>query len=306
VLHVAPFLGGQPVPLVPIKMGTVNFLGELEPDELPAALEPCLAGDFWPDERAMLAARTSEGAAAARRIGLNDAVLARAETPRVARIEVVVNQTALVCYACDGVIVSTATGSTPYSLAAGGPVLTPQSCCLIITAVAPRFSSFRSLVVPETAHVRLVNRGPCQLCFSVDAQLGQPVAPGGALDVAIAPERCSFARRGDREAFYRRLAASLGRKPGQEDRVREHLSDDWYERCCRAPERRLVRTMLQNDAATGTNDAAPGRCMRRPSSGASRGPAPSSNCLAASAGWIGTLRSAASSSTTRRHWASTA
>jgi NAD+ kinase len=212
VLHVARFLGGRPVPLVHVKMGTVNFLGELEPDELPAALEPYLAGDFWLDERAMLAARTSEGAEGARRIGLNDAVLARAETLRVAHIEVVVNQTAVVCYACDGVIVSTATGSTAYSHAAGGPVLTPQSCCLVITAVAPQFSSLRSLVVPETGHVRLVNGGPCSLRFSVDGQLGQPVAPGGALDVAIAPERCSFARRGDREAFYRRLAARLGRK----------------------------------------------------------------------------------------------
>jgi NAD+ kinase len=74
VLRVARCLGGQP--LVPIKMGTVNFLGELEPDELPGALEPYLAGDFWLDERAMLAARTGEGAHDARRIGLNDAVLA--------------------------------------------------------------------------------------------------------------------------------------------------------------------------------------------------------------------------------------
>jgi NAD+ kinase len=212
VLHVAHFLGGRPVPLVPIKMGTVNFLGEIEPDELPAALEPYLAGDFWLDERAMLAARTSEGGEGARRIGLNDAVLTRAETARVAHIEVVVNQTAMTCYAGDGVIVSTATGSTAYSLAAGGPVLTPQSCCLIITAVAPQFSSLRSLVVPETAHVRLVNRGPCPLRFGVDGELGQHVAPGRTLKVEIAPERCSFARRGSREAFYRGLAARLGRK----------------------------------------------------------------------------------------------
>jgi len=212
VLRVARCLDGQPVPLVPVKMGTVNFLGELEPDELPTALEPYLAGDFWLDDRAMLAARTGEGAHGARRIGLNDAVLARAQTPRAAHIEVVVNQTAVTCYAADGVIVSTATGSTAYSLAAGGPVLTPQSRCLIITAVAPRFSPLRSVVVPETADVRLINRGACSLVFSVDGQLEQAVAPSGALDVAIARETCSFARRGDRAAFYRDLAARLGRK----------------------------------------------------------------------------------------------
>jgi NAD+ kinase len=211
VLRVARCFRGQP--LVPIKMGTVNFLGELEPDELPGALEPYLAGDFWLDERAMLAARTGEGAHEARRIGLNDAVLARAESLRVARVEVVINQTPVTCYAGDGVIVSTATGSTAYSLAAGGPVLTPQSRCLIITPVAPQFSSLRSFVVPETAHVRLVNRGAGSLVFSVDGQLEQAVAPSSALDVAIAPETCSFARRGDRGAFYRSLAERLVRKP---------------------------------------------------------------------------------------------
>jgi NAD+ kinase len=210
VLRVARCFRGQP--LVPIKMGTVNFLGELEPDELPGALEAYLAGDFWLDERAMLAARTGEGAHEARRIALNDAVLARAETPRVARVEVVVNETPVTCYSGDGVIVSTATGSTAYSLAAGGPVLTPQSRCLIITAIAPQFSSLRSFVVPETAHVRLVNRGACSLAFSVDGQLEQAVAPNSALDVVIAPETCSFARRGDPAAFYRVLASRLGRK----------------------------------------------------------------------------------------------
>jgi NAD+ kinase len=211
VLRVARSLAGQPAPLVPVKMGTVNFLGELEPDELPTALEPYLAGDFWLDERAMLVARTGEGARAARSIGLNDAVLARAETPRVARVEVVVNQTAVTCYTADGVIVSTATGSTAYSLAAGGPVLTPQSPYLIITPVAAQFSFLRSLVVPETAHIRLVNRGACSLALSVDGQLEQTVTPSGAVDVAIAPEKCAFARRGDRAAFYRSLAARLGK-----------------------------------------------------------------------------------------------
>jgi len=212
VLRVARWLDGRPVPLVPVKMGTVNFLGELDPDELPTAFEPYLAGDFWLDERAMLAARICEDEHGTRRIGLNDAVMTRAQTPRVARIEVVVDQTAVTCYAADGVIVSTATGSTAYSLAAGGPVLTPQSRSLVITAVAPQFSSLRSLVVPETARVRLINRGACSLVSSVDGQPEQTVAPRGALDVAIAPETCSFARRGDRLAFYRGLAARLGRK----------------------------------------------------------------------------------------------
>lgn len=206
-LRTARWLAGTRTPVVPIKMGKLSFLGELATNELPSGLDPYLAGDFWRDERAMLLARYGEECWTA----LNDVVLARGESPRAVSIEVLVDGASVATYLADGVVASTATGSTAYSLAAGGPVLAPQLRSMVLTAIAPHLATLRSLVLPEDARITLLNRGHAAAALTVDGQSDVPVAAGGAVDIAVAAETALFARRGDRSSFYQDIAKRLTR-----------------------------------------------------------------------------------------------
>jgi NAD+ kinase len=206
-LRAARWLSAVRVPVLPVRMGKLSFLGEISPDLLPDALEPYLAGDFWLDQRAMLQVSCAEE----RWLALNDAVLARGASPRAVSIEVQVDDVRLVTYLADGVIVSTATGSTAYSLAAGGPVVAPELRTMIVTPIVPHLTSLHSVVLPETARVKLINRGYTTEVLTADGQVDVPIAPGGAVVVAIAEQTSLFARRGERAAFYRDLAEKLTR-----------------------------------------------------------------------------------------------
>lgn len=206
-LRTARWLSEVQAPVVPVKMGKLSFLGEVSPSDLPHGLDAYLRGDFWRDERAMLDVRyCGQGS-----VALNDVVLARGESPRAVRIEVVVDEAPLTTYLADGVIVSTPTGSTAYSLAAGGPVLAPELRVMAITPIAAHLTSLRSIVVPPTACVRLINRGFVPTILTADGQQDVPVEPNGEVEVSLSERTSVFARRGDRTSFYRGLAARLTR-----------------------------------------------------------------------------------------------
>jgi NAD+ kinase len=206
-LRTARWLSSGTGPVVPVKMGKLSFLGELSPSSLPTGLDPYLAGDFWIDERAMVAVTCG----ARRWTALNDVVLARGVSPRAVRIEVLVDDASVVTYLADGVIVSTATGSTAYSLAAGGPVLAPGLRSMVLTPIAPHLTSLRSLVLPSGARVKLVNRGHSATIMTADGQTDVEVEPGGAVEVTVAAEVSRFARRSRRSDFYQGLAGKLSR-----------------------------------------------------------------------------------------------
>ena len=194
-------------PVIPVRLGKLSFLGELATSELPSGLEPYLAGDFWLDERAMLEV-VADGQ---RALALNDAVVGRSESARAVSTDVRVDGVSVVCYLADGVIVSTATGSTAYSLAAGGPVIAPQLRAMVITPIAAHLTALRSLVLPEDARVELVNRGHSADMLTVDGQVDFRIEPGASVQIAIASTTSLFARRGSRSAFYEGLSARLSR-----------------------------------------------------------------------------------------------
>jgi len=206
-LRTARWLSGTAAPVIPVRMGKLSFLGELSPAELPSGLDPYLSGDFWRDERAMLSVcRGNE-----RSTAVNDVVLVRSSSPRAVHVEVIVDGASVVTYLADGVIVATPTGSTAYSLAAGGPVLAPALRSMVVTPVAPHLTALRSLVLPANATVDLINRGYAAEVLTVDGQVDLSVEPGGGVTVTLAKETSVFARRGSRSAFFEGLAAKLSR-----------------------------------------------------------------------------------------------
>ncbi len=196
-----------PMPIVPVGMGTLSFLAELAPPDLDGRLDPYLAGDFWRDERTMLEVQAD----GTRAIALNDAVVARGATPRAVSLDLEVHGHPVARFTADGVVVATATGSTAYALAAGGPVLAPELHNMVVVPIAGHLSALGSLVLPETADITLTVVRSQPAILSADGQVDVQLPVGATAAIRVAHERTVFARRGDPRDFYARLAARLHR-----------------------------------------------------------------------------------------------
>jgi NAD+ kinase len=129
--------------------------------------------------------------------------------PRVINVVTTVNGVALSNYKVDGLIVSTATGSTGYSLAAGGPVLYPQAEEIIIKPVAAHLSLPYALVLPSTAEVKMVVRTNHEAVLSVDGQVNVPLRDGDTVSARRSPHFARFLRKSPRDLFYSALEQRL-------------------------------------------------------------------------------------------------
>jgi NAD+ kinase len=197
------------VPIVPVGMGTLSFLAELQPDEIEGSLDPYLAGEFWRDERAMLRVDVGDRCA----IALNDVVVARGAQLRVITVDLAVHDRDVTRFTADAVVVATATGSTAYALAAGGPVLAPDLYNLVVVPVAGHLSHLRSLVLPESAELTLTVARSQPAIASADGQVDFELPAGQSVQIRVAAQRTIFARRGDPRDFYAHLTARLRRSP---------------------------------------------------------------------------------------------
>ena len=142
-------------------------------------------------------------------LALNDIVVARGSSPRTVTIDLSVNGSLFHTFRCDGMIVATATGSTAYSFAAGGPVLAPDSSDLVVTAICPHNSALRSLVFPGETELRVRAWGSQPAVVSVDGQVDQRLDDGATVVAHVSPCVTTFARRGSHAEFYRRVLAKL-------------------------------------------------------------------------------------------------
>ncbi len=215
--RVAPHGG---LPLLGINLGHLGFLTELEEGELFGALPGLLAGAFEIDERMLLECSVhADGAAAERYLAVNDIVVAKGPFARLVRISLSAGAGPVAGYHGDGIIVSTPTGSTAYSLSAGGPVLHPQVQGMLVTPICPHTFYSRPLVVAVSERLRLdlhVAPGPhgqVDVALTVDAQEGRLLRPGEWVEVSVAPGRVRLLRRPGWN-FYQ----VLRRKLSDEDR----------------------------------------------------------------------------------------
>jgi NAD+ kinase len=210
ILSVARQCAPEGTPLIGINFGRVGFLTELEPGEVDEQLGLYLGGDFWVDERAMLRAEVDVAGQRHDLLALNDIVLVRGAEPRVVRIRVWVDGYLYNTTVADGVIVSTATGSTAYNLAAGGPILHPQVRSAVLTPVAPHLASDRSLVLEPDAAIALeVLAGSGGAMLSADGQINLNVPDGTQVSVTTNGSVTRFLRRRPPTHFYKVLSAKL-------------------------------------------------------------------------------------------------
>jgi NAD+ kinase len=210
LLSVARQCAPLDVPLLGINFGRVGFLTELEPAEVDDQLPLYLKGEYWVDERSMLQAEVEIGRQRQLLLALNDVVLVRGAEPRVIRVNVWIDDHPYTTIVADGVIISTATGSTAYNLAAGGPILHPQVRSAVITPIAPHLVADRSLVLEPNARITLeLEAGSGGAILSADGQLNRPLLDGAQVRIATNRQVTRFLRRRPPTYFYRVLSAKL-------------------------------------------------------------------------------------------------
>ena len=146
------------LPILGINMGRVGYMTELEMDEL-ALVDRLLDGNYRVDERAMLKVEvcSSKGQTRATAYALNDAVIANGSTARIVDLQLSDGEDEINTYRADGLVIATPTGSTAYSLSAGGPIVDPKLSCFCVTPICPHSMVARPLVFPDTAELRVKN-----------------------------------------------------------------------------------------------------------------------------------------------------
>jgi NAD+ kinase len=173
-LSAVRWIGDQNIPILGVKFGEVGFLAEIAEESLYAAAEKVLKGDFILRPRMRLSVTVMrQNKMLAQETVLNDIVINRGALARLAHIETYIDDHYLTTYSADGLIVATPTGSTAYSLAAGGPVIHPGVPGIILTPICPFTLTNRPLIVPESANIKIrLAKGSSDIISTFDGQKG--------------------------------------------------------------------------------------------------------------------------------------
>jgi NAD+ kinase len=184
LLYAARLLGAKGVPMLGINLGSLGFLTEVKLDEMHAAFEGLLSGEYRLEERVLLNVEVvRNGDVIAQYLALNDAVINRGALARIIDLEVSVNSQSVLFTRADGLIISTPTGSTAYSLAAGGPILYPTLDAFIIAPICPHALANRPVVIPDRSAVGVCLHRGTDVMLTVDGQVGMPLQQQDYLSV---------------------------------------------------------------------------------------------------------------------------
>lgn len=197
------------VPLLGVNMGRVGFLAELTPDTLPDKVDMIARGEYWIEQRMMLDVEWRGPSTSHGSVSLNEVAVARGIAPRAIHVRTMLDGDHFITFTADGVLVATATGSTAYSLAAGGPILYPDSRDFMITPVAPHLHIGRSVIVPGDAVVTLALETRRPAVISVDGGEEHALGHEDTVTVCRSQLSASFARFGPHRYFYAALADRL-------------------------------------------------------------------------------------------------
>jgi NAD+ kinase len=217
ILRAAQAVLPRAVPITGINLGNLGFMTELTVDEARDKLTALLAGEGWLDERSLLEAElhaTGESAAPQTFYALNDMVIAHGEVARVIYVEASVDGQLLTTYKADGVIVSTATGSTGYSLAAGGPILHPQAKEMLLLPIVPHLSASYKLVLPPTSTIELRVSTLHSAALTVDGHIVTPLSDGTVVTVKRSTNTVRFLRIHPDTSLFGSLEKRLKGKQG--------------------------------------------------------------------------------------------
>lgn len=212
LLRGARFLAGHPVPILGINLGHLGFLTACNGAEFEDGIRRFAAGEYQSEPRMALEASSlnADGSTRCEWLSLNDVVLHKGGFARVVRFLVYVDDEPIGAYSADGLIVSTPTGSTAYSLSAGGPVVVPTVETIVLTPVSPHTLAMRPLVLPPSCEVRVRSEYlPAELLVTIDGQVGTTFTGGETLVVRRAKNSVHIVRFPG-TTFFTRMRRKLG------------------------------------------------------------------------------------------------
>ncbi len=224
ILRSVYIANGSDIPITGINLGRLGFMTELSAYEAKDKLLSLIAGEGWLDERAMLQAALSVGNTEKIFHALNDVVLARGAVARVVNIEAAIDGVRFTNYFADGVIAATATGSTGYSLSAGGPILNPRAREFLLVPMLPHLCHPYPLVLPGKSEVKLKITTPYAATLAIDGHTNLSIDNGSTVIIKESKLTARFLRIHPENSFYSTLEQRLkGRKdasPGPESQNR--------------------------------------------------------------------------------------
>jgi NAD+ kinase len=178
-------LDGRNKPVIGVNIGGLGFMTSVAQDDLDRALECLARNKFTESERVIMESVViSGGKRIARYRALNDVVIRSAKSVRILSLDMTIDKQHVTSYACDGLIVSTPTGSTGHSMSAGGPILSPETPAFVISLICPHSLSSRPLVVPDESTISIqVAESDGDVVLSIDGQVGSMLAQGDRIEV---------------------------------------------------------------------------------------------------------------------------
>ena len=196
LLRAARFLDGADVPIMGVNLGKLGFLTSCRGKDFAKMLPRLAKGQYQMDSRMTLEAHPTGTATSSPRMrALNDVVLHKGGFARVLRLRVAVNREEIGTLAADGIVISTPTGSTAYSLSAGGPIVAPTVDSILITPVSPHTLAVRPILLPPDAVITVQPEdAPQEVLVTVDGQVGTSLGTGQGLSIKSSADRVKIVR----------------------------------------------------------------------------------------------------------------
>jgi len=210
LLSAARATRGREITLLPVNLGGLGFLTAITIDEVFPELERALRGEHRVGKRKMLEVELlRDNRAVAHYEALNDAVITKSSLARMIDLDAYVDQMFVCAYKVDGLIVATPTGSTAYSLSAGGPIIFPSVAAFCLTPICPHMLTNRPVIIPESSVIRVVSLAEDGAAFlTIDGQVGEPLFQGDQIVCRTSVYAIHLVRR-PRMMFFDALRAKL-------------------------------------------------------------------------------------------------
>ncbi|MCZ2151295.1 MAG: NAD(+)/NADH kinase [Bryobacterales bacterium] len=210
LLSAARSAGGNDIPLFAVNLGGLGFLTAITVDNIFPELERALRGEHRIGRRRMLECELfRKDAKVGEYEALNDAVVTKAALARMVNLDTYVDHHFVCTFKADGLIIATPTGSTAYSLSAGGPIIFPSVAALAITPICPHMLTNRPVIVPDTSEIHIVCRDLDDSSYlTIDGQVGEPLKQGDRI-ICRRSEHCISLVRPPAQMFFDVLRAKL-------------------------------------------------------------------------------------------------
>lgn len=196
LIHGARLLRGRTVPILGVNLGSLGFMTEIPREDFFSTVDDVLAGHFRTESRLKLTCRLwRQGQVVVEDEILNDVVINKGALARIADHEMCIDGQYVTTYKSDGVIVATPTGSTAYSLSAGGPIIHPTVDCMIVTPICSHALTQRPLIIPSERTIHIDLRGEAQdVYLTIDGKAGHALECGDRMEITRSPNRVVLIR----------------------------------------------------------------------------------------------------------------